>query len=81
MYNFIILFRWILIVFLSIIWRKKPRNSYGTILFIDFVIVILTLVALPSFNKPSAILILVSEILLLFRHFAQLMVLFDFFKD
>ena len=70
-YNVAYLVRWLLIMFFAVTWFDKPRTMYWIIIVLEMGFLGLTIVSLKSFNKPSGILILVSESLTLARHFVQ----------
>jgi hypothetical protein len=71
-YNVAWLARWIITIFLAITWFNKPRTMYWIILIIELGIIVLTVLSMASFDKPSGVLILVSEILTFLRHLVQL---------
>lgn len=76
-YNVIFLCRWTITVFLAVTWYNQPRTMYWLIIVMEIIMIVLTVVALKTFRRPSGVLILVSEILTFLRHFVQLINLMD----
>lgn len=71
-YNVAFLARWALTIFFAATWFNKPRTMYWIVIIMDLALVVLTVIALNTFNKPSGILILISEVLTFLRHLVQL---------
>lgn len=76
-YNVLYMFRWAIFSFTAITWFDKPRSLYVFYFVYDFCWVVWTIIAYPGFRKPAGILIIMSEMLIYFRHIAQ----FAFFID
>ena len=71
------LVRWVLIIFVYIIFNESPTFTTIVCLIIEILALVFVIASLPSFHKPLGILIMVSEILQVLRNIVVLLWIFD----
>ena len=70
-YNLHWFFRWAVFFVIGIAAEGKPRSIYVFYFVYDFLHCLYTLWVIISFRKPAGLLIMISEVLVYFRHISQ----------
>jgi len=73
-YNFIFFLRWALMTFTSYTWWDQIRLFYSIYFFVNLIMLGITIYVftLGAFHRVAGFLIILSELLMLFRHLAHL---------